>query len=267
MKNVLLLIHDDVGQEARLQCALDLTRALDGHLSCIDVAIMPRFMDDYVSSGGEALLIADEEAREARNRDRLERRLAAEDVPWSWSDRSGMLDESVEQALRLNDIVVVNAHLDHFPHREMAHLAGELIVKSGKPLLVVPQHARRFPVAGHALIAWDGSGPAEAAMRAAIPLLQLAERVTVLQVDDGSLRIPAEEAGEYLSRHGIKANIRLATALTDVASTVILSELRALAADWLVMGGFGHRRLVEATFGGVTRRMFRDCDLPMLLAH
>ena len=108
-------------RKAQLQCALDLTRALDGHLSCIDVAIMPRFMDDYVSSGGEALLIADEEAREARNRDRLERRLTAEDVPWSWSDRSGMLDESVEQALRLNDIVVVNAHLDHFPHREMAH--------------------------------------------------------------------------------------------------------------------------------------------------
>ena len=41
MKNILLLVHDDPGQEARVQAALDLTRALDGHLTCLDVAAMP----------------------------------------------------------------------------------------------------------------------------------------------------------------------------------------------------------------------------------
>ena len=44
MKNVLLLIHDDAGQEARLQAALDVTRALEGHLTCLDVAIVPPVM-------------------------------------------------------------------------------------------------------------------------------------------------------------------------------------------------------------------------------
>lgn len=38
MKNVLLLIHDDDGQEARLQVTLDLTRALDGHLTCVSTS-------------------------------------------------------------------------------------------------------------------------------------------------------------------------------------------------------------------------------------
>jgi hypothetical protein len=38
MKNILLLVHDDVGQEARLQVALDVTRALTGHLESLDVA-------------------------------------------------------------------------------------------------------------------------------------------------------------------------------------------------------------------------------------
>src|SRR3989344_3652734 len=36
MKNILLLVHDDHGQEARLQAALDITRAVEGHLTCID---------------------------------------------------------------------------------------------------------------------------------------------------------------------------------------------------------------------------------------
>lgn len=267
MKNVLLLVHDDDGQEARLQCALDLTRAIDGHLACIDVAIMPRFMDDYISSGGEALLIADEEAREARNRERLEQRLATEDVSWSWVDASGFLADGVRKGLRLNDIVVVNAHLDHFPGREMAHVAGELIVTSGKPVLAVPPKALRFEVTGHAMVAWDGSPAAEAAMRAAVPLLSLAANVTLLEVDDRSVRLPAERAAEYLSRHGIKPVIRREAALTDIASTVILAALGSYRADWLVMGGFGHRRLLEAAFGGVTRRMFRDADVPLFLAH
>ncbi len=41
MKNVLLLVHDDVGQESRYQVALDLTRALQGHLMCLDVTYVP----------------------------------------------------------------------------------------------------------------------------------------------------------------------------------------------------------------------------------
>jgi hypothetical protein len=33
------------------------------------------------------------------------------------------------------------------------------------------------------------------------------------------------------------------------------------------MGGFGHHRLIEASFGGVTRRMFHDAEIPLFLAH
>lgn len=267
MKNVLLLVHDDAGQDARLQCALDLTRAIEGHLACVDVAIMPRFMDEYVSSGGEGVLIAQEEAREARNRNGIAQRLIAEDVPWHWVDGESTIADNLFDALRLNDIVVVNAHLDGFPGRELTHIAGDLIVKSGKPILAVPPAARRFQASGRAMIAWDGSPSAEAALRATLPLLALAESVTLLEVDDGSIRLAAQEAAEYLSRHGIKPSVHHEAALADVASTVILAELRTQRIDWLVMGGFGHRRLIERLFGGVTRRLFRDAGVPLFLAH
>ena len=50
MKNILLLVHDDHGQEARLQAALDITRAVEGHLTCIDVTPYPLIAGDGFGS-------------------------------------------------------------------------------------------------------------------------------------------------------------------------------------------------------------------------
>ena len=66
MKNILLLVHDDAGQEARLQVALDLTRALGGHLTCIDVVRMVYGADGLYGSNVDFLL-ADEQTRETLN--------------------------------------------------------------------------------------------------------------------------------------------------------------------------------------------------------
>jgi len=68
MKNILLLVHDDEGQEARLQAALDLTRALDGHLSCIDMTVMPVIVGDYYAGGDTAILLGEEREREGSDR-------------------------------------------------------------------------------------------------------------------------------------------------------------------------------------------------------
>ena len=87
MKNILLLVHDDQGQEARLQVALDLTRAFGGHLSCLDVTILPALVGDYYGGAtGGAMLLAEESDRETRNKAALEARLAHEDVSWDWQD-------------------------------------------------------------------------------------------------------------------------------------------------------------------------------------
>jgi len=72
MKNILVLAHDDKGQEARLQVALDITRAIEGHLTCLDVAMNPLLGDEYVSSYAGAQLALEEKKNEAANRTRIE---------------------------------------------------------------------------------------------------------------------------------------------------------------------------------------------------
>lgn len=267
MKSILLLVHDDSGQEGRLQVALDLCRGLRGHLTCLDVSIAPEVMDDYVSLGGAALLMEDERAAEARNRKRIEPRLAHEDVPWNWIDTAGNLGDQMVHAARLSDLIVVSAKLPSFATHDIANLPGELLTRTNRPIFAVPESTIGLNLAGNALIAWDGSAEAEAAMRAAVPVLSLAASVTLLEIDDGSIALPASDAATYLSRHDIKPVVStLPTSAGGIGAT-LLAEIRNQAIDYLVMGGFGHGRLTEALFGGVTRRMLAESPIPVLLAH
>jgi len=267
MKNVLVLMHDDAGQEARFQAALDLTRALDGHLTCVDVAVLPVFVGDSTEFASSALLMADERQREGTNATRMRARLEAEDVPFTWRDENGFLTPCVRDAAGLADVIVLNRELDDIKYPDMFALVGDLVLKTGKPVLAVPAAAERFDAYGPALIAWDGSSQCETALRAAVPLLVHASSVTIVEIDDGSLKVPATEAAAYLSRHGIAAIIRQENSMFDVPSTVILDTIEAVGAAYLVMGGFGHSRFVEATLGGVTRRMLKECPVPLFLAH
>jgi len=70
MKNILLLVHDDAGQEARFQAALDIGRAVEGHLSCLDVTVIPALVGaDYVGDAGFGTLLDDEREREGNRAD------------------------------------------------------------------------------------------------------------------------------------------------------------------------------------------------------
>lgn len=266
MKNILVLVHDDPGQEARLQAAFDLTRALGGHLTCVDVAITPPLLFTADDPGIAAMVIADARESEGGNRAQIEPRLKVEQIPYDWIDTVGFLAPSVREAARLADLIVLNRELDaSFP--DMREAIGNVLIGSDKPIVAVPEKARGFDAFGHALVAWDGSPEAEAALRAAVPLLKLAREVTILEVDDGSIRVPASDAATYLSRHGIEPEVRRESAATDIPSTILLGEIAGLGAAYLVMGGFGHSRFMEATFGGVTRRMLGECPVPLFLAH
>jgi nucleotide-binding universal stress UspA family protein len=267
MKNILLLVHDDAGQEARLQAALDVARALGGHLKCLDVTPVTVIAGDGYGSDGSVMMLEYESQQESANRQRLQQRLAVEDVPWDWQDMTGVIGDCIEACATLADLVVLNRQLDDYPIPDMRHIVTRLVAKAGLPVLAVPADAKGFDAAGSALVAWDGSAEAAAALAAAVPLLKLAGSVTILEVDDGSIKAPAEEAATYLSRHDIKATIVRADREGDVASNVMLAAAKSGNFDYLVMGGFGHRGFVEAIFGGVTRRMLTKSPIPVLLAH
>lgn len=266
MKNVLVLAHDDSGQEARLQAALDLTRALSGHLNCVDVTPLPLVADTALGAGPGSILY-DEADSEAANAERLQRRLAGEDVAWSFEARRGEFSACLAGAMRAADLVVLNRGAGRFPTPDMRIVIGNLLIESDVIAVAVSSEERGFPISGPALVAWDGSAAAMNAVQRAVPLLGLAEKVTVIQI--GELpedATPAEEAASYLARHGIKPEIEVLPAAKSIAAEIVRAAER-IGAGYCVMGVYGHSRLREAVFGGVTRDLLGSDGLPLVLGH
>lgn len=267
MKNVLVLIHDDAGQEARLQAAIDLTRACDGHLTCLDVAMVPPTVTDYELVGVGTMMVEDEVAAERANRARIEPRILDEELPFTWAEATGDAALCLAEASALADVIVVNGDLADRVYPDMFSITSELIASGRVPVLAVPETARGFDPHGSALVAWDGSRDAEAALRAALPLLTKADSVTLFYVDDGSIKVQATEAAAWLSRHGVSAGLRREPALAEKPWTVIMTEAQQSGADYIVMGGFSRARWMEAAFGGATRSLLKETTIPLFIAH
>lgn len=266
MKNILLLVHDDAGQEARLQAALDLARAVGGHLSCLGVVEMPAMVDGVYGGFGEVSLLHEARAREGENRARLEGRLAQEDVSWSWRESIGDLGASLVDAAGTADVIVLNRRMEAFPAPDMRAVATQVLTDCDALVLAVPDDMRGFRPLGRALIGWDGSAQAMNAVQRALPLLLAAAEVRIVQIGERDAGIPIEDGAAYLSRHGRAVEAAILAAPGTVAAA-LAAEAARWGADYLVMGAYKHRPIAEALFGGVTRTMLSESRLPLLLAH
>lgn len=267
MKTVLLLVHDDEGQEARLQAALDATRALQGHLTCLHVTEFRPIMGDAYGMSGSVMLLELEQEKEAENRAKIEKRLAVEGVPFDWVEMTSALAPAIEEAADLADLIVVNGKLPTYFQSDVRRLVERLVTRTRKPLLAV-RDAKGFRPADPVLVAWDGSDPASAALRSAMPLLRMSDSVTLYEVDGGSGGRSIEDAAEYLSRHGIKADVVQEKAEgDDSASSLILAELESGRFGWAVMGAFSTSRFRQALFGGTTKEILREAPVSLLIAH
>lgn len=267
MKNILLLIYDDEGQEARLQAALCVARAVHGHITCLNLTVIPEFAGDYAPLGGTGLLLFGEDAVEAEHGRRLRGRMEGEDVPFDWMERAGFISQTLEAQTRLVDLIVMSTDDALKPSTHMNRVIGDLLVNTGKPVLAVPPGLRNLDIRGDVMIAWDGSEDAEAALSSAVPLLKLARSATIFYVNDGSLATSAEEAARYLSRHGVRSKVKTEEIGFDRAGEWLICEAENQEHDYIVMGAFGHSRTLEAVFGGVTHKMLKECEVPMLMVH
>jgi len=265
MKNVLLLVHDDAGQEARLQVALDLTRRLDGHLTCVDVAVPQIPIGDVNFGATPAILVDYECEREAANKARLQTRLAHEGVAWNWIDTIGTIAEGVLQAAELADIIVLNRQLESGRNPDMRDIASRIVMHARKPIVAVPETLTRFHF-DRALVAWDGRASSADTMRISTPLLALAKDVEIFMVRNRATQMNPSEAAEYLSRHGISANVVVIEDDHTAADKLIEEECQRWHADYVVMGAYGRGRLREV-FGGITKRMLAGSKYPLIMGH
>ncbi len=141
---------------------------------------------------------------------------------------------------------------------------------SGRPVVIVP-YIQRDPVKLDRIVCcWDGSATAARAIGDAAPLLARAKTVELLIVTNGREN-KNEEAGAdmatHLARHKLNVTLQRITSADIDVGNAILSYAADKAADFLVMGGYGHSRWREFLLGGATRQILSSTTLPTLMSH
>jgi nucleotide-binding universal stress UspA family protein len=260
MREVLVLIHDDVGQQSRLQAAFDLVRASQGRLLCLD--LVEPDAKGAGAAGGGSLVMEAEVAPLSSVRDQIE----ASGLSAQWIERRDDMLPAISKFAALADLIVMSApRADLFPPTYAA--ISELLVSANTPIVAVPPESPGICLNGEVLICWDGSREAHHAVVAAIPLLRRASAVTIVEIDDGSLKLPASQAQTLLAQRNITSQVRSDRAFGEKAAFLILEQIGLLKADYVVMGGFGHSRFIESVFGGVTERLLHESPVPLFLKH
>lgn len=151
------------------------------------------------------------------------------------------------------------------------HTAERLVVEAGRPVILVPRASQPAECSRRVLIAWNGSREAVRAVFDALPLLQAARHVKVLQVSTSDrARIAGLDTADVCSmlyRHGVRAASESLSLPRGTAGAALLSAARAENADLLVMGGYGHWRFRELVLGGATHHVLRHTSIPVLMSH
>ncbi|MEL7446810.1 MAG: universal stress protein [Pseudomonadota bacterium] len=271
MKSILLHIDGDNCMEARLQAALDIARANDAHITCLQAVSYEVFAPgDFYGSAMAAAMPRIKEAAE-KLQSKIETDLANEDVSWEWQFLYGMAETRLLEQSALHDLIIVGPHDIGEQGRSPSKMVGELVLKAPVPVLVIPGDLKRFDTAAPVMVAWNGSSEACVALRAAVPLLRTASNVFLTSVaeekDRDRFDFPPVEGAKYLSRHGIDADlVEVPRGEAKIADT-LFSAAQLRECGLMVMGAYGHSRFREAILGGATRNMLEMATVPVLMAH
>ncbi|RSV14785.1 hypothetical protein CA236_15590 [Sphingomonas sp. ABOLG] len=271
MKTILIELGAGIGDDGLLDCAADLARAFGSYV--IGLHITP--LDAYVSldpfGGAYALpsLLEAADEQENKAREAFEAAMANESISWEFRSGRGAASSVIAEQSRFVDLVLVaKPGREKQYHGRIGHV-GELALTSSAPVLALPPESRSFDPLGRAVIAWNGSPEASAAVRAALPMLTKASEVTVLTAEEpgGKWDVPSLELEKYLSRHGIKVALEVVIVTDGDLPSSLLREVADRQPAYLVMGAYGRSRAREWLLGGVTRHMLLDLPVPVLLAH
>lgn len=271
IKSVLFHVHENDRLEQRLQVALSIARACSAHLQLLNVVPVEAFtiVDTYGGTFISADIVEALEEQAEKLQARLEERLSSEDVSWDYRRVTASLPAELFANAALSDLVVIGREPanDDFT-RTVAGITSSFLCGSRTPLFI-PGNSDTVPadVTGTALIAWNGSFEAANAVRACIGLLQLASDVRVIRYTEAKEgAFPSTRLLEYLSRHGIHAELDERAPRGDVASSVQTYAI-ACGASYILMGGYSHSRAGEFLLGGVTRDLLCECPVSLVMAH
>jgi nucleotide-binding universal stress UspA family protein len=268
-----LLMHIDSSERsaARLDLPVGLARRFDAALTGLFAENDPHVMTVAALDPAGALA-PDAAAAAALFRERVDARPIRSD----WQTVMTASDDAlIRQTLRIArnaDLAILGQHdPERTDVRVPADLAEQVILQSGRPVLVVPYAGHFVDVGRRVLIAWNGSREASRALNDAMPILRSAEYVVLLAINPDPEQRPGENrfapVSRHLQAHGIDAQIETLRVEDIDAMDMLLSRLTDEGIDLLVMGAYGQYAGPLSHRGASTRHILGHMTVPVLMSH
>ena len=186
-----------------------------------------------------------------------------ENLHWRSQMTAGPLAQHIANEARSADLIVAGLEPGErifLPSHDVE--VSDLLMRAGRPVLIVPPGAAGLKFT-RALVCWKNSREARRAVADALPFLKASKRVDVVELvrehETEAAQLRLADVGEWLARHGVEANC-LASPLKGAEAANLAEIARDLEADLIVAGAFGHSRLREWAFGGVTQDLLLRAD-------
>ncbi|HPF47032.1 MAG TPA: universal stress protein [Emcibacteraceae bacterium] len=189
----------------------------------------------------------------------------ASTVNYEWLETEGHFSQNMKNHARTSDLAIVPQGED-----QLGDVMGDIpdfILNSGIPSLAVPRDRREKSFAQNIFIAWNGSKESIHAVHAALPFLKLAKNVTVLSVcEENKDEIKTADICKNLARHDVNVS-GMTIPLHVNPGAKLLEVCQEKRADLIVSGAWAHSRLTELIYGGVTKTLFNNQQIPVFFAH
>jgi|SRR5215472_3021531 len=271
-----LMVHVDLddGGDARVRLAAELAQRFDAALIGISAwAPNPAIsVDSVVPEAAPDLIDLPVMEDLLKTRGDAFRALVGEDIrEVEWRSAIELPTELVVREARSADLLIVGGTRHPVlrdPYRSVD--PGAVLLRAGRPLLIVPAGVTSL-AAKRIAVAWKDTREARRTVVDALPLLRRAEEVVVAEFCSSAEKAPArqrvKEVVQFLARHGISTARDQVRPIDTTVANSLLQLARAESTDLVVAGGYGHTRLGEWIFGGVTHDLLVNGSLCCLLSH
>ncbi len=269
-----LMVHQNLGgaKDSRLQIAAELAHRFDAKL--IGVASSDPNPPAYGNGAFVAGLVSELRRQiETNLKSAAERfRAAAEGTAreTEWRQAFAKPTDYVAGEARAADLIIAGPvrGVGYIDPLSMLDL-GTLIMRAGRPVLVVPPEAETLH-AKHILVAWKDTREARRAVSDALPLLQKATDITVVEIAERNEIKAAsrhvDDVAAWLKGHGVSAGAN-AVVSTEHPFDVLERLATQNGADLIVAGAYGHSRIQEWILGGMTRDLLAKARCCFLLSN
>jgi nucleotide-binding universal stress UspA family protein len=266
--NILIPMGLDPESDHRAEFAASLADRFSSRL--IGVAAHPIAAPMYVEVPAEGVtsILEIEEGRARENLAKTEaifRKTAGSRNNIEWRQAVTFpLGHVLRQARSADLIIAARPRRDEPAFDPMSINGGDLVMAAGRPVLFVPPGVQ-YLSGKRVIVGWKDTRESRRAVWDALPLLKAAQEVLVVSVETENHA--AKDVAAYLGSHGVAASAKTHRKPARSVGDELVRTAESELADLIVCGAYGHSRIGEWVFGGVTRDLLDHSPICCLMAH